>query len=106
MPVRRTTLAAIGFGRTGERSAKVPRRLQDEIAAGAVHPVQHEKVAAGLDAGQRRGPARLDLDRADRIGLARILRALLAAPPWRADAADEVDLGIELVRERHRHFTR
>ena len=81
----RTTLMAIGLGRTGERSAKVPRcdavmarHLEHQIAARLVHPVEHHQMAAGLDVLERLRPARIDLDGADRVGFAGVLRAVLA----------------------------
>src|SRR5207245_2410714 len=71
------------------------RHLQDEVAARLVHPVEHDDMRAGLDAVEGRGPARVDLDGADRIGLARVLRAILAPGPRRADPPDEIERGVE-----------
>src|SRR5438093_1090527 len=53
-------------------------------------------------AGARAGPALVHLDRADRVGLARVLRAIFAPLPRGADAADEIDFGVVAVRQRHR----
>src|SRR5713226_8817296 len=62
-------------------------------------------MAAGLDVGQRVRPARVDLDAADRVGLPRILRAILPARPRGANAADEIQLRIEMLRQGHRDLS-
>src|SRR5262249_14656392 len=80
--------------------AVVTRRLQHEVAPGPVHPVQHLQMGTALDALQAGGVARIDLDRAHRIGLAGVLRALLPAGPGRADTADEIDARIRALRQR------
>jgi hypothetical protein len=60
MRTSRTTLIAIGFGRTGERSAKVPRRsplarrLHQQVAPRPVHEIEHDEMRAGS---QRRSSA-------------------------------------------------
>lgn len=64
--------------------------LEHEVAPRPVHPIKNEKMGAGFDAGERTRVARLDLDRADRIRLARVLRAVFAPRPWRMDTADEI----------------
>ena len=97
---------AIGLGRTGERSANVPRRLavarrlHQEVAPRLVHEIEHDEVRAGRNAFERGGVARVELDGADGVRAARVLRALVARRPWRADAADEIDAGVEVVRQR------
>src|SRR5688500_7920931 len=48
--------------------AIVPWLLQHEVAARAVHPVKHHKVAAGFETLEAFGPAGIDLDRADGLG--------------------------------------
>src|ERR1043166_608461 len=63
-------------------------------------------MAAGLDVGKRGCETVRHLDRAHRLGLARVLRALLAGRPRRADAADEVDAGIEVFRQLGRNLPR
>src|SRR5262249_15525386 len=72
----------------------------------AVHPVEHQQVAAGLDVGEPGREAVRDLDRAHRVGLARVLWALVARRPGRADAADEVDSCVETFRQLGRNFAR
>src|SRR5262249_5868543 len=52
-----------------------------------------------LDFSQRRGPARINLEGADLPGFAGVLGAVLALFPGRADAADEVEGGVEMVGE-------
>ena len=69
---------------------------------------QHPSGIAGIDlrrrcVGERRREARVDFDRADRVGFARVLRALLASRPRRANAADEVDAGVELLGKLRLH---
>jgi CelD/BcsL family acetyltransferase involved in cellulose biosynthesis len=86
--------------------AVVPRRLQHEVPRGAVHPVEHHEVRAGLEIGEPGGIARLELDRADCLRFGAVLRALLAAAPGRADAADEVKPGIEARWELDRGLPR
>jgi hypothetical protein len=80
----------------------VARRLQDEVAARLVHPVEHEQVGAGLDAGECRGIARVDLDGAGRVRLAGVLRAVVPGRPGGADAADEIKPGIEILGQLDR----
>jgi hypothetical protein len=69
-----TTLIAIGFGRAGERKAKVPRvdavvagHLQHQISRRSVHPVEQDNVRAGLDILEGFAPACVDLDRTNRL---------------------------------------
>ena len=76
------------------------RRLDHEVAPRPVHPIQHQQVRAALDAGERRREPRIDRDRAHRVGFAGILRAVFAPHPWRGDAADEIEPGIERLRQR------
>src|SRR5262249_3212311 len=75
------------------------RHLQHEIAARAVHPIKRDEMRAGFDAGERGRPARVYFDRADRVRLARVLRTLVARLPGRADAADEIERGVEFFRQ-------
>jgi hypothetical protein len=82
--------------------AGMPRHLQHEIAPRLVHPIEDEEVRAGLDASQRRGKARVDLQRADGVGFTRVLRALLAPGPRRSHPADEIEMGVELLRQGDR----
>ena len=95
---------AMGLGRAGDRSAKVPRaiavmprHLQNQIAPRPVHPIKHDQMGATFDVGERLRPARVDLEGADGIGFARILGAVGAPGPGRADAADEIERGVEGV---------
>ncbi len=76
------------------------RRLQHQIAPRLVHPVEQQHVAHGFEAREALGPARIELDGADGVGLARVLRAILAPLPRRADAADEIERGVEPRRQR------
>jgi hypothetical protein len=93
----RTTLIAIGFGRTGERSAKVPRRspwrgaCTSRSRRARVHEIEQHEMRAARDAVERGRIARLELDRAFGVGAARVLRAVVAPRPRRADAADKVE---------------
>src|SRR5262249_1644154 len=49
-------------------------------------------------------PALVDLEGAEGVGLARIFRAVLAPPPGRAYAADEIERGVEFGRQFDRDF--
>ena len=69
---RSTTEDAIGFGRTGERKAKLPvvcprapRGLQHDVATRAMHPVQDLKTPMTVNIRERRAPALIHHDRAD-----------------------------------------
>ena len=62
-------------------------------------------MAAGLEVGQRIRPALIDLDAADRVGLAGVLGAILSARPRRANAADEIQLRIEMLGQGHRDLS-
>src|SRR5690348_857053 len=84
--------------------AIVPRDLQHQVAAGAIHPIEQEDVADGLKPLKTRRPAWIELDGADRVGFTRVLWALRAALPGRADAPDEIERGVELFRHRDRHL--
>ena len=59
-------------------------------------------MAAGLDVLEAVAPARIDLDGADRLGFAGVLRAVLALFPGRVDAADEIEAGIGLAGQLDR----
>src|SRR4051794_2769033 len=76
------------------------RDLDDEIAPRLVHEIEHNEVRAGRNAVERRAVARIQFHRALCVRAARIARALAARLPWRADAADEIDAGVERVRQR------
>src|SRR5712671_1856290 len=52
-------------------------------------------MGATFDMRERGRPARVDREGADGIGLARVLGAVLAPGPGRADAADEIERGVE-----------
>ena len=56
-------------------------------------------MAAGLGVFEAGGIALVELDGADGIGFAGVFRAFLARLPGRADAADEIDAGVELARQ-------
>src|SRR5215471_19721574 len=71
--------------------------LQHQRARRAVHPVEQHQVRAGLDILEAVGPARVDLDHANGLGLAGVLRAVLALLPGRVDAADEIEPGVGLL---------
>src|SRR5438445_641324 len=77
--------------------ADLRARLQRQVATGHFSSAD---VRAGLDAGEGRGPARIDLDGADRTGLARVLRTVLAPRPRGMDAADEIERGVEGFGQR------
>src|SRR5207253_10687610 len=51
----------------------------------------------GVHASERLGPALIDADGADGVGFPGILRAVLAPRPRCADAADEIERGIEAL---------
>src|ERR1700751_4467490 len=76
--------------------AIVPRDLQHQVAAGAVHPIEEEDGGEGLKPLKTRRAAWIELDGADRVGFTRVLWALRAALPGRADAPDEIKRGVEL----------
>ncbi len=76
MPSSSTAASAIGLGRTGERSAKVPRGLSqmrrhlgDQVAPSLVHPIQQEDVRVEPQIGQARGVARIEFHPAHGIRL-------------------------------------
>ena len=109
----RTTLMAIGFGRTGERTENVPRGvgvvarcLHYQVAPRLMHEIEQDEMRAPRNTFQRRRIARLDVDGTFGIRTTRVLRAFAAFFPRRADAADEIDPGIERVRQRDRDFAR
>src|SRR5262249_36310383 len=79
-----------------------PRHLHHQIAARPAHPIKHDEMTAGLDPGERLGPALVDQDGANGVGFTGIFRAVLAPRPGRADAADEIERGVELFRELSR----
>ena len=75
MPSSSTAASAMGLGRTGERSAKVPRamaqmrrHLLQQVAPRLVHPIEQEGVAVEGEVRQPRRVARIELDPADGIG--------------------------------------
>src|SRR5919197_3276576 len=61
-------------------------------------------MRTGLQAGETRAPVRIEFDGADRVRLARVLRAILAPRPWRMDAADEIKAGVDMLRRLERHL--
>src|SRR5262249_56012576 len=61
-------------------------------------------MAAGLDAGEGLRPALVDQDGANGIGFTGIFRAVLAPRPGRANAADEIERGVELFRQLSRNL--
>src|SRR5262249_17965221 len=61
-------------------------------------------MGAGLDPRERLSPALVDDEGANGVGFARIFRAVLAPRPRRADAADEIERGVELCRQFDRDF--
>ncbi len=61
-------------------------------------------MARGLKTLEALDPARIEHDGADGIGLARVLRAVVALLPRRPDTADEIERGIEPVRQSYRDF--
>ena len=80
------------------------RRLQHEIAPRLVHPIEQQHVADRFEAGQAFGPARIDFDGTNRVGFSRVLWAVFAPLPRRADAPDIIERGVEPVRQRDRDF--
>src|SRR5215813_10530434 len=59
-------------------------------------------MGAALDAGQRGREPGVELDGADRLRLPAVLRAVVAGRPRGADAADEIEPGIEAARQLDR----
>src|SRR5262249_50620546 len=84
--------------------AVVPRHLQHQIAPRPAHPIKHDQVAAGFHPRERLRPTGVDVEGANGVGFARVFRAVLAPRPRRADAADEIERGIELGRQFDRDF--
>src|SRR6185295_7936455 len=80
----------------------VARRLHQKVAPRPIHEIEDDQMRAGRNAFERGGVARIELDRAYRVGAARVLRAFVAPRPGRADAADEIDPGVEFFRQRGR----
>src|SRR6266568_2089703 len=78
---------AIGFGRAGERRAKVPvvcmelNGVCSTRSRRAVHPIKNLNTPVSGEIGQSHPPALVDLDRADRPIEAAALRALLTGMP-------------------------
>ena len=112
-----TTDEAIGLGRTGERSAKVPITSPDRDSSawrGAcstrsrqrclVHPVKHPDAGVPGKTGERGAPLFVDDDGTDRPVGAAALGAILPRAPGRSDAADEINAGIHRRRQGHRDF--
>ena len=103
-----TIVEAIGFGRTGERSAKVPlvrivlNGVCNTKSRRALHPIEDLDAPVTGEPGQRRPPALVDDDRADWSVEAAAFRAFLARAPGRVDRADKVQTGIRLRRQRDR----
>jgi hypothetical protein len=101
------TDSAMGFGRTGDRKAKVPRARprwrgtwSDQIAPRPVHKIEHHDVREGLDAREAGGVAVIDFDGADRsLGFARVLWALLAGAPGCVNGANEIKHIVESLRQ-------
>src|SRR5436309_1787821 len=56
-------------------------------------------MRAALDAFESGSPVRVDLDGANRIGFAGVLRAVLAPVPGRANAANEIDRRVVVFRQ-------
>src|SRR5262249_57963718 len=56
------------------------------------------------DPRERLSPALVDDEGANGVGFARIFRAVLAPRPGRADAADEIERGVEFFRQFDRDF--
>src|SRR5258705_4595261 len=54
-------------------------------------------MCAGLEVLERRRPTGVELDRADGVGLAGVLRAVLALLPRSPNASDIVERGVELL---------
>src|SRR6516165_7455185 len=80
------------------------RHLHSEITPGLVHPVEHQEMRAGLDVLQRGRVACVDVDRADRLRLARVLRAVVPVLPGSSDPADKIEPGVEVFRQFDRDF--
>src|SRR5262245_56331428 len=94
----------VGPGRGAQRegpasNAAMSRNLEHKRARRPVHPIEKDDMGAGFDVLESLAPAGVDLDNANRLGFARVLRAVLALFPGCADAADEIDAGIMLARE-------
>jgi hypothetical protein len=75
------------------------RRLQHEVAARPVHPIEHDHVAHGVEAAEPGRPARIERDRALGIGFARVLRAIFAPFPRGANTSDIIKRGVEPLRQ-------
>ena len=77
--------------------AVVPRHLQHEVAPRLVHPVEHDRwlqVSTPCSACAQRGSTSMVQTASDSRG---VLRAVLALLPGRADAADEIERGVEVL---------
>ena len=61
-------------------------------------------MRGSLEALEALDPVRIEFDRANGVGFARVLRALFAALPGRADPSDEIKRSIAVVRQRDRHL--
>src|SRR5262249_18600643 len=87
-------------GKGAALNAVIARYLQHQISRGPVHPVEKDKMAAGLDILETFAPVRVEVGHANRFRFARVLRAVLAFLPGRANAADEIEAGVRLSGKR------
>jgi len=81
------------------RPAGAVGRLQHEIAARMMHPVENLDARVDRDAGERLAPAFIHHDGADRSFQAAALGAVFPPMPRRVDRADEVNAGVRLCRQ-------
>src|SRR5262249_22587611 len=65
----------------------------------AIHPIKQKHMRDSLEAFEALDPMRIEFDRANGVGFARVLWALFAALPRRADPPDEIECGIAVVRQ-------
>ena len=111
MRTRSTTEDAIGFGRTGgsqsrscPSSGRCGRGLHHQIAARAVHPVEHLDTRCIARFVQGLAPAFIHHDGADRNVRMAALGAFGTELPWRVDCADEIHAGVGVRRQRNGDF--
>ena len=81
-------------GKRASRFAQMTWYLLDQIAAGFVHPIEHDQMRASLDIEKAAGKAWIEFDRRLGGALATVLRAIGTGREFGSNAANEEDLRV------------